>query len=284
VGAFDLSKADEVVVLLTRFLSYTEPVIEGFEKAVAAFKEQTPMLASGLLDLIAQAHKRNKTFQTAYAAFYELCKNALNPNISRDAVDEMLIQHLLTERLMRTVFDNEEFSQRNAIASEVEKVIQALTSQNFSRKEFLGQLNFFYEAIEKAAQDLNGFSERQTFINTVYERFFQGYAVKVADTHGIVYTPQPIVDFMCAAVEEVLRDEFGLALGDKDVNIIDPATGTGNFIINLLGRIHKQNPAALPDMYKNRLFANEVMLLPYYVASLKTTLTSLKFEAVHLSF
>ena len=46
--------------------------------------------------------------------------------------------------------------------------------------------------------------EKQHFLKTVYERFFQGYSVKTADTHGIVYTPQPIVDFMCASVEEVL--------------------------------------------------------------------------------
>ncbi|MBK8023850.1 MAG: N-6 DNA methylase [Chloroflexi bacterium] len=119
-----------------------------------------------------------------------------------------------------------------------------------------------------AARDRRGFAERQTFINAVYERFFQGYAVRVADTHGIVYTPQPIVDFMCAAVEEVLHDEFGQSLADPGVCLIDPCTGTGNFIINLLGRIHRQNPAALPDVYRRRLFANEVMLLPYYVASL----------------
>jgi predicted helicase len=31
-------------------------------------------------------------------------------------------------------------------------------------------------------------------MNMVYERFFQGYSVKDADTHGIVYTPQEIVD------------------------------------------------------------------------------------------
>ncbi len=34
--------------------------------------------------------------------------------------------------------------------------------------------------------------------------FFQGFSVKVADTHGIVYTPQPIVDFMVRSVEEIL--------------------------------------------------------------------------------
>jgi len=36
----------------------------------------------------------------------ELCRSALNPNIRVAAVDEMLVQHLLTERLFRTVFDN----------------------------------------------------------------------------------------------------------------------------------------------------------------------------------
>ena len=55
----------------------------------------------------------------------------------------------------------------------------------------------------------------------------------MADTHGIVYTPQEIVDFMCASVAEVLEKEFGKTLGTKDVNILDPCTGTGNFIVNL---------------------------------------------------
>jgi len=268
VGVYPLANPDQIAALFTRFLTYTEPNVEGFEQAVSMFKERTPKIAQGLLSLIQDAHKTNKAFQAAFATFFALCQSALNPNISRDAVDEMLIQHLLTERLMRTVFNNPDFSTRNAIAAEVETVIAALTSKSFSRTEFLGQLGFFYDAIEGAARDLHGFRERQAFINTVYERFFQGYAVKVADTHGIVYTPQPIVDFMCAAVEEVLHDDFGLALSDPQVCIIDPATGTGNFVINLLHRIAQQNPAVLKDVYQNRLFANEVMLLPYYVASL----------------
>lgn len=268
VGEFDLERADQVATLLDRFLGYTEPNIVGFEAAVEKFKADTPQLADGLRRLIADAHKSNKAFQAAYAAFFALCQTALNPNISHDAVDEMLIQHLLTERLMRTVFDNPDFVQRNAIAAEIERVIAALTSKAFSREKFIGQLSYFYEAIEAAAKTLSGFSEKQHFINTVYERFFQGFAVKVADTHGIVYTPQPIVDFMCAAVEEVLRDEFNLSLADDGVCIIDPCTGTGNFIVNLLRRIHRADPARLPTVYADRLFANEVMLMPYYIAAL----------------
>ncbi|MBZ0319912.1 MAG: DUF559 domain-containing protein, partial [Anaerolineae bacterium] len=268
VGEYDLSSPGDVADLLNQFLSFTEPTIEEFHAAVEKFKTDTKRHAESLADLIHDAHRTNKAFEAAFNEFFELCKTALNPNISRDAVDEMLIQHLLTERLMRTVLDNPDFARRNVIAVEVEKVIDALTSKSFSRAEFLGKLDYFYKAIEGAARNWTDFGEKQHFINTVYERFFQGYAVKVADTHGIVYTPQPIVDFMCAAVEEVLRDEFNLSLADDDVCIIDPATGTGNFIINLLHRIHQAAPHRLTEVYQKRLFANEVMLLPYYVASL----------------
>ena len=69
--------------------------------------------------------------------FFTLCQQSLNPNISRDAVDEMLIQHLLTERLIRNIFDMDNFTQQNVIAAEVEKVIAALVSKSFSRHEYL---------------------------------------------------------------------------------------------------------------------------------------------------
>ena len=128
---------------------------------------------------------------------------------------------VLTERLIRKIFDNPHFTQRNVIAAEVEKVIAALVSKSFNPDDFQKSLDRFYVAIENAARTLPEFSDKQHFLNTVYERFFQGYSVKVADTHGIVYTPQEIVDFMCASVEEVLRSPFGLNLDSpSDVRVV----------------------------------------------------------------
>ena len=264
-GEFNLGNPKELAALLNQFFSYTEPDIEGFEEAVDEFKESVPELARGLVQKIQEAHKDNPPFQTAFEKFFDLCRTALNPNIRIEAVDEMLVQHLLTERLFRTVFSNPEFVKRNAIAAEVERVIDALVSKSFDRTEYLKGLDRFYVAIEGAARLLPDFSEKQHFLNTVYERFFQGYSVKVADTHGIVYTPQEIVNFMCASVAEVLEKEFGKSLSSPDVFIIDPCTGTGNFIVNLLRRMPKRD---LPRMYREQLFANEVMLLPYYIAAL----------------
>ena len=144
-------------------------------------------------------------------------------------------------------------------------MIDALTSQAFNRHEFLSGLDHFYLAIERTAATINNFSQKQHFLNTVYEQFFQGFSVEVADTHGIVYTPQPIVDFMVKSVEQILQSEFYTSLSDEGVRIIDPFVGTGNFIVRIMREIRK---TALPDKYTCELHCNEVMLLPYYVASM----------------
>ncbi|MCY3798954.1 MAG: N-6 DNA methylase [Chloroflexi bacterium] len=253
--------------LLTQYFNYKEQARQNFNEAVQSYGEQIRDIAGQLKDKIDAAHQDNPAFQRQFDEFMDLCRRSLNPNISIEAVDEMLIQHLMTERIIRRVFDVAHFTQTNVIAAKIEEVIRALTSSYFSRSDFYGSLHRFHQAIEDAAEDLD-FSDKQTFINSVYEKFFQGYSVKVADTHGIVYTPQEIVDFMCAAVEEVLETEFGKKLGDEGVVIIDPATGTGNFVVNLLRRAHERNLRNFEEFYRKRLFANEVMLMPYYIASL----------------
>ncbi len=254
--------------LLTQYLNYKAERFENFREAVTSYGEQIREIATQLKDKIDAAHRDNAAFQRKFEEFMELCRRSLNPNISIEAVDEMLIQHLMTEPIIRRVFDVPHFAQTNVIAAKIEEVIRSLTSAYFNRSDFYGgPLDKFHRAIEEASEDLD-FSDKQTFINSVYERFFQGYSVKVADTHGIVYTPQEIVDFMCAAVEEALESEFGKKLGDEGVVIIDPATGTGNFVVNLLRRAHKRNLRQFEDFYRERLFANEVMLMPYYIASL----------------
>jgi predicted helicase len=89
--------------------------------------------------------------------------------------------------------------------------------------------------------------------------------VKRADTYGIVYTPQEIVDFMCASVEEVIQREFGTSISEPGVQIIDPCVDTGSYIVNLLHRVPNHR---LKYKYEHDFFCNEIMLLPYYIASL----------------
>ena len=108
----DLGDPQELALLLNQFFAHTEPDIRRFEEAVETFESRIPMLAKGLLAKLAEAHRSNRRFQQAFAAFYDLCRSSLNPNLSQDAFDELLVQHLLTERLIRNIFDNPEFTRR----------------------------------------------------------------------------------------------------------------------------------------------------------------------------
>ena len=264
----DITEPRNLIHVLETFFAYQEENIAAWHTAVAEFREIVPELGEKLAALIATERQNNAHFQKVFTGFHEQCQASINPNLSIAAVEEMLIQHLLTERIFATVFDNRDFTRRNIIAREIENVVDALTERTLNRSEFLRPLNPFYVAIEQTASTITDFSQKQGFLNTVYEQFFQGFSIKVADTHGIVYTPQPIVDFMVKSVEHILQTEFDRSMSDTGVHIIDPFVGTGNFIVRIMQEL---DPIALERKYTAdppELQSNEVMLLPYYIASM----------------
>ena len=261
----DISKPENLIACLKFLFEYEPPDIERWRQAVAEFKPKVRELATGLLEIIERERLTNKRFIQAFDEFTQLCRTTINPNLSTNAIEEMLIQHMLTERIFREVFKNPDFVGRNVIAAEIEKVIVALTSQSFSRHDFLKSLDPFYGSIERAAQTVDDFSQKQAFLNTVYEQFFQGFSVRIADTHGIVYTPPPIVNFMVKSVAYLLQSEFRRSLSDDGVHILDPFAGTGSFIVWMIREIQRSK---LRYKYTTEIHCNEVMLLPYYIASM----------------
>ena len=283
----DITEPARLIAALQYLFAYIPPALDNWQTAVSDFRAYVPDLASALKMLIDQRHETDPAFKAAFTDFYEICRTSINPELSRDAVEEMLIQHILTERIFRTVFNRSDFTLRNIIAREIENVSYILMRHEVSRDVFLEPLDRFYVAIEQAATLCKDFSQKQHFLNTFYEKFFQGFSEDVADTHGIVYTPQPIVDFMVKSVEHILKTEFDRSLSDTGVHIIDPFVGTGNFIVRLMQDVQG---TALEEKYRHALHCNEVMLLPYYVASLnieqayfQRTGTYLPFEGITLA-
>ena len=76
----------------------------------------------------------------------------------------MLIQHILTERIFRTVFNRSDFTRRNIIAREIENVSDALMEHAVSRDAFLAPLDRFYLAIEQAASSAKISPKNSTFL------------------------------------------------------------------------------------------------------------------------
>lgn len=70
---------------------------------------------------------------------------------------------------------------------------------------------------------------------------------------------------MIESVDYLTHKHFGKLLADKNAEILDPATGTGTFITELIEYLPKNT---LPYKYKNEIHCNEVAILPYYIANL----------------
>ena len=281
VKDLDLNDPENLIEALQSLFSHSDIVYDDWYNAVANFKDQINALATELQKLVVQEYKRNTKFQDVFDEFYTVCRLSINPKLNKDKVEEMLIQHILTERIFRKVFEKSDFANRNIIAVEIEKVSAELMRQYPSRDEFLKPLDRYYNAIEHAAERCRNFSQKQHFLNTVYERFFQDFSGDIADTHGIVYTPQPIVDFMVNSVEYLLKSQFDRSLSNKGVHIIDPFVGTGNFVARLM---HEIKITALEEKYQRELHCNEVLLLPYYIANLNIEQEFWERARKHLPF
>ncbi len=233
----DLRDPEELIEILQLFFDHRPQQEVDWEEAVVKFSENIPDLANDVTKILEKEHLKNEDFRQKFADFAKLCRQSIDPDLTDDAIRKMLVQHLFIERIIRNVFDDKEFLNRNVLAVEIEKVIKSITDKHFSRDTFLKSLDRFYTAIEEASCSQSGYSEKQHFLSAVYEKFFQSFDVKQTDTRGIVYTPQPIVDFLVSSVEGILQQEFGKSLSDPGVHILDPYTGTGNFITRIMHEI-----------------------------------------------
>jgi len=128
----NLNNPYHLIEAIQIFLSYQPPYHEEWQKAVEEFKDKVPHIAQGILKLIEKERQTNKNFIQAFENFSDVCHRAINPNLSLEAIEEMLIKHILTVRIFSKIFNNPEFANKNIIANEIEKVIDALTSHYFN--------------------------------------------------------------------------------------------------------------------------------------------------------
>ena len=186
-----------------------------------------------------------------------------------DDVREMLIQHILTEDIFNTIFDETAFHRENNIARELTDVIDTFF-KGAVRHDTFRSVRHYYKAIQAAAASIADHHEKQKFLKVIYETFYKSYNPKAADRLGVVYTPNEIVRFMIVNTDYLLHKHFNKSLEDKGVEILDPATGTGTFITELIDYLDKDK---VKYKYENELHANEVAILPYYIANLNIEFT-----------
>lgn len=266
-----VQEPEQLQKLLELFFGYERPEIADFRKAVQQFKTDLPDVLKALRDMIEDAERENDEFHRASLRFLKRAQETINPNVIAADVREMLIQHILTEEIFSQVFEDADFHRQNNVAKE----LYGLENTFFTGKvkhDTLIALRPYYAAIKSAAALVTSHHEKQNFLKVIYENFYKVYDKKKADRLGVIYTPNEIVRFMIESADWLCQKHFGKALIDKNVEILDPAAGTGTFITELIEHFRGQRQK-LRYKYLEELHANEVAILPYYVANLNIEAT-----------
>jgi len=269
VGQIKISNPNDFLNLLTTFFNYEPREVETFRTAITKFKIDLPELLSKLRQLIEDQAQVNDSFVNARDNFLSLCQKSINPHVVLADIREMIIQHILTEDIFITVFNDAQFHQENNISSELAKVVQTFFKGEI-RRNILGLIEPYYRVIKAAASNIQNHHEKQKFLKALYENFYQSYNPAAADRLGIIYTPEEIVRFMVDTTDYLIFQKFNRLLSDENVEIIDPACGTGTFITEIIEHLPKNQ---LRYKYENEIHCNEVAILPYYVANLNIEYT-----------
>ena len=201
----------------------------------------------------------------AFEKFLKGLRHNINDSISVDEAVEMLAQHMITKPVFDALFEEESFALNNPISQAMDLMIDELVIIGLNKEQ--EQLEGFYESVRIRAEGIDNLEAKQTIIVQLYEKFFKVGFPNTTDRLGIVFTPVEVVDFIIHSVEDALQKHLGKSLSDRNVNVLDPFTGTGTFITRLLqsGLINKED---LLYKYTNEIFANEIVLLSYYIAAI----------------
>ena len=136
-------------------------------------------------------------------------------------------------------------------------------------------------------QDFRQKQNREDIVIRFYEDFLAAYKPQMRERRGVYYTPEPVVSYMVRSVDVLLKEKFDkpLGLADPEVMILDPACGTGTFLLWICQLIHDLFHAEREAMIAKvgdiswseyvsehllpRIFGFELLMAPYAIAHLK---------------
>ncbi|NIZ41265.1 N-6 DNA methylase (plasmid) [Entomospira entomophila] len=252
--------------LIDAFLTNTSEADAHYHQALTKFEEEVPYWANQLSNRIDEEITSNRAFKQELYGYYEELKVAISEYLTLEDVKEVLIQHIMTIDLFEEIVGSNTFRRNNAIAKIMDKLVDALDpvmARNISKK-----VRDSYKPLNKSIGNLgDDVSYKVDVLKSFYQTFYHAYNTDDRDKLGIIYTPTEIIHFMVNASNIMLKEFFGKRIFDQGVNILDPCTGTGSFIVMLMQYIYENGgKASLPHKFKNELWANELSILAYYIA------------------
>jgi len=147
--------------LLNAFVNFERQEIYQFHAAIDQFKIDLPNLVLWCRDEI-DAAKSNIDFINKTTSFLEQCQKEINPDFTYEDIREILIQHMITDRLFTSVLNETEFFKENNIARSIDEIVRTFFNRE-KRKQFEEKNKHFYNTIAITASQILDYHEKQDF-------------------------------------------------------------------------------------------------------------------------
>lgn len=230
--------------------------LSAYNEALKEFGTNLDDIINETTELIETRIKNTPGYAVQAKAMLEMCHDVVSDKMNITDIKDMLIQHVITYKIFELVYDDTGFHTTNVVAKLLERL-----------KTFLKIPDNVvdYKTLELIAESLTETDDKQEFLQNLYAIFYKKYDPEKSSKDGIVYTPKQAVAFMIRSVDILLKRHFKKTISDDNIHILDPATGTGTFMVGILRAI---TPTKLSSKYVDELHANEIYILPYYIAAL----------------
>ncbi len=291
--------AEQLATLLTRFLRGEWARIASPRELAVHLARRTRQLRNEVVSILRDPAAK----QGEICEHYEAVKAALLPDVSAEQFAGLYAQTIVYGLFAaRCMTDSGAVFTRDAAAKLVPKTNPFLRKL-FQRIAALDLDDRVAWIADDAAQLLGkaqmadilaDFGQRAGKEDPVvhfYETFLAEYDPAVREIRGVYYTPEPVVSYIVRSLDYLLKTRLNKpnGLADDETLILDPATGTGSFLFEVVKQIHQTITRAAAGAWSDyverkllpRLFGFELLMAPYAVAHLKL---GLLLQQLHYTF
>lgn len=308
-------KFEKLEILLKNFLTFRTQTITSSKKLSEIMAWKARMIKRVIYMTLINEKEQQTEIHNQFETFKKILVHDLDETSFADIYAQTITYGLFTARLhdpTLPTFDRDEAARLLPKSNPfLKKFFQSLRDELDPRIEWIVDdliEVFLASDVKSLLEGYGKTTSRNDPIIHFYEDFLSSYDKKLRKAKGVYYTPQPVVDFMIRWVDELLKTEFWLADGIADtsktkievetqqvkywkvqkqvkevhkVQILDPATGTGTFLNDIVKYIYETRFSWMTGIWRDyvdtnllpRLHGFEIMMASYAMAHLKLDLT-----------
>ena len=209
----------------------------------------------------------------AFGRFLAEMRQTINEHLQEADLVDMLACHIVTLPVFNALFGSAAFASLNPVVAALNQMTDTLDRDHI--RADTARLDRLYDSVTERVRQVTDPEGRLKILLELYESFFAKGMKRETDRLGVAYTPIELVDYVLRSADRLSQHHFGKSLSDPGVHVLDPFTGTGTFINRLLTINDSNGRPLIADedldrKYTAEIHANEILLLAYYIAAVKS--------------